>query len=178
MADRKLDGAWLVARPGGEVQAARPGRRKAFGKAAKELFLEWFAATANVRLSAEKAGVSFRTVYKHRMKDEAFAAAWDESLRQGYARLEAAMVERASSPPKLDVAGDLVAPETEAVDPTLTMALLKEYKRVLQAPGPAGASRRRGPVPRMATEQEVTVALTKRLQLFGIRIRNGDADVD
>src|SRR3982751_2480399 len=45
------------------VQARRTGGRKLFDRKRKEVFLEWFAATCNVRLSAGKAGVHEKTVY-------------------------------------------------------------------------------------------------------------------
>src|SRR3569623_1256795 len=38
-------------------QVRRTGKRKLFDRARKEVFLEWFAGTCNVVLSAEKAGV-------------------------------------------------------------------------------------------------------------------------
>jgi hypothetical protein len=71
------------------VQVASAGSRKLFDARRREVFLEWFAATCNVRLAAAKAGVAYQTVFKHRMKDPAFAADWDVALAQGYARLEA-----------------------------------------------------------------------------------------
>jgi hypothetical protein len=38
-----------------DVQVARTGGRKLFGEERRGVFLEWFAATANVSLSAEQA---------------------------------------------------------------------------------------------------------------------------
>src|SRR5439155_25855891 len=61
----------------------------------KEVFLEWFAATCNDRLSAGKAGVHEKTIYKHLLKDPAFEEAWFRALRLGYARLEARVLQEA-----------------------------------------------------------------------------------
>src|SRR5439155_1691908 len=64
-----------------------------FDKAKRQTFLEWFAATCNAKQAARRAGVAYSTVYRHRMEDARFAAAWDLALEQGYARLEAKLLE-------------------------------------------------------------------------------------
>lgn len=152
------------------VQAVRIGARKLFDAGAKRIFLEWFAATSNVKLSAEKAGVANQTVFKHRMKDPAFAEAWDRALQQGYARLEAAVVERAQQAQPIAIDGDLEAPEYDAVDPVLAMQLLKEHRRTVDAPTPFGVSRKPGR-PEPASTAEVREALARRLHVFGIQMR-------
>ena len=59
-------------------QATRTGGRKLFDARRKAIFLEWFAATCNVKLSAEQADICYHTAFKHRREDSAFAEAWDE----------------------------------------------------------------------------------------------------
>lgn len=152
-----------------KAQVARAGKRKLFDAKAKAIFLEWFAATCNVCLSAAKAGVAYQTVFKHRMKDEAFAEAWDRCLAQGYARVEAKMLETKAKP--IDVEGDLDAPELEELDPMLGLQLLREHKRSLPGSAtPFGRPRKAGRAPRVATNDEVRKALVKRLVAFGIRV--------
>lgn len=151
------------------VQVVRVGRRKLFNAARKKLFLEWFAATSNVKLSAEKAGVAYPTVFKHRMKDPDFADAWDRALKQGFARLEAELLQRMLCA-RIEVDGDMEVPETEGFDPALAMQLLKEHRRSVDAPTPFGASRKPGR-PQGMSREEVCAELVKRLVVFGIRVR-------
>lgn len=80
------------------VQVRRAGKRKLFDKARKETFLLWLAGTCNVVLSAEKAGVCDKTVYKHLLKDEAFVEAFVRALQVGYLRLEARQMQEAHQP--------------------------------------------------------------------------------
>jgi hypothetical protein len=75
-----------------ELQVA-PSGRKLFDKARKRVFLEWFAGTANLSLSARKAGVHYRTVLRHRMEKPAFREAFDQALEQSTPRLRAWLVE-------------------------------------------------------------------------------------
>lgn len=162
------------------VQVRRTGGRKLFDKRRKEVFLEWFAATCNVRLSAGKAGVCDKTVYKHLAKDEAFFEAFGRALQLGYVRLEARILQEAHgadvrptpAPPcqggeqlEVRVLDDQLA--EEHFDPQLAIQLLREHKRHL--PGSAD-TRKAGAVPRGATAKEIADALTKRLKAFAVRV--------
>jgi len=80
------------------VQVRRTGGRKLFDKAAKELFLEWLAATCNASLAAEMAGVAYQTPFKHLQSDPAFEEAFGRALRIGYVRLEARVLQEAHQP--------------------------------------------------------------------------------
>ena len=72
-------------------------RRKLFGKARQEAFLEHLAATCNVTASAAAADICVGSVYRERMRNPEFRAAWGQALEQGYARLEAALLARAAA---------------------------------------------------------------------------------
>jgi len=160
------------------VQVVRAGERKLFDRRAKSVFLEWFAATCNVVLAAGKAGVAYQTVFKHRMKDRAFAEAWDRCLAQGYARVEAQMLETevAGAGAGFDPDGDLDAPELQKIDPQLGLALLREHKKSLGTGAtPFGAARKQGRQPKIATNEEVRAALVKRLAVFGMRVVREEA---
>ena len=181
------------------VQVRRAGRRKLFDAARKETFLEWFAATCNLRLSAGKAGVCEKTVYKHLLKDAGFAEAALRALRVGYFRLEARSMQEAYSvfgqsgalaeggpstasggppPPgklgeeyEVRILDDAVA--EEHFDPALAMQLLREHRRHL--PGSAEKRPAQRTTARAASSEEVAEALAKRLKGFAVRVRGDGA---
>ncbi|HTU12597.1 MAG TPA: hypothetical protein VMG08_17030 [Allosphingosinicella sp.] len=70
-------------------------RGKRWTDAAEELFLDRLAASCNVTLSAKACGFSREAIYARRRREPRFAQRWDEALRIGYPRLEAALVEAA-----------------------------------------------------------------------------------
>lgn len=63
-----------------------------WSKAKREAFLDHLAGTANVRASAEVAGVTPPSVYHLRRKDEDFAEEWRKALALGYDMLETALL--------------------------------------------------------------------------------------
>ena len=58
-------------------------------------FLRALAKTPSVTFAAKAAGVSRRTVYDHRERDEEFAAKWDDALNQSLDALEHEVYQRA-----------------------------------------------------------------------------------
>jgi hypothetical protein len=158
------------------AQVARTGSRKLFDGRRRAVFLEWFAATCNVKLSAERAGVAYQTVFKHRMKDEAFADAWDRALQQGYAYLEARVLQEAlgvEGRPSTSLGTNGLSEEEatlveEAFDRELAIALLREHARRL--PGAGDKRKNQRTTARAATNQEVQAALVKRLKAFALRV--------
>ncbi len=157
-----------------KVQLTQPGRRKLFGRAARQDFLEWFAATANLGWSARQAGFNYKTVLKHRMKDPVFAEAYDRALEQGYARVEAQQLETriaADAEAPVGIEGDRDAPEMQQLDPDRALALLREHGRYLSGRrAGAGEARKQGRRPRVATNAEVRTELEKALKVFERRI--------
>ena len=151
-----------------KIQLARTGGRKLFNKAAQRVFLEWFAATCNVKWSAEMAGFNYKTVLRHRMNDAHFAEGWDRAVRQGYARLEAKVIETRRKETPIGIEGDWDAPEMDEIDPHLALAILREHKREI-----AGV-KKPGRAPSVASNAEVFDALVKRLRAFGIRVEEED----
>lgn len=61
---------------------------------AEELFLNHLAATANVGASAKACGFSAQALYSRRRNDGAFLQRWDVALAQGYAHMEALLLQR------------------------------------------------------------------------------------
>lgn len=145
------------------VQVVREGSRKRFDAKRQAVFLDWFAATCNVALAAEKAGVAPQTVFKHRMRDAAFAAAWQDAIAQGYARLEAELLHAATAAAGAEVEG---APEAapEPVTPAVKLGLLKEHRAREARPRPVRAVG-------ALDEAQLRAALVKRLVVFGLRVR-------
>ena len=157
------------------VQLTQPGKRKLFGKAARQDFLEWFAATANLGWSARQAGFNYKTVLKHRMNDPVFAEAYDRALEQGFARLLAQQlateIEEGAEAP-IGIEGDRDAPAMQQQDPDRALLLLREHGRYLGGRrAGAGEARKQGRRPRVATAEEVRVAVAKALAAFEKRVR-------
>jgi hypothetical protein len=171
-ADEKAEppsGHGFVVRPGKhrDMQVARVGKRKLFDKKRRKVFLEWFAATGNCVFSAAKAGVSDKTVWKHRVKDPAFREAFDVAMEQGSVRATARLMEDKATGP-IEVGGDLDAVELVPPDPVRVLDLVA---RIEAKRGGAVARRQKGRVPRIASNAEVEKALAKRLALFAKRQR-------
>jgi hypothetical protein len=147
-----------------EAQVRRNGGRKLFDEAAKLQFLEWFAATCNAGWAAERAGFNYKTVWKHRMNDPAFAEDYDRAEEQALARLRAKRLETKRKPLRRGIEGDWDAPEMDDIDPILAAQLLREHD------GRAGRPRKTGRTPRVARNAEVRAALVKRLGAYGVRM--------
>jgi hypothetical protein len=79
-----------VVRPDGKVIKGSEGR---WGKRTQEAFLAKLTLSANVRHSAKAVGFSTQAVYKRRLKDRHFAAAWDAAIEVGKASVQAYLVE-------------------------------------------------------------------------------------
>lgn len=79
---------------GGKKPQVRRATRASFTLKRQERFLAELAATCNVKRAAKRAGVSDNTVYRHRRQSAAFRAGWAEALKEAYANLELAMLER------------------------------------------------------------------------------------
>lgn len=155
------------------VQLKR-ARRAAFNKARREAFLNTLAATCNVRMAIEAAGVWRTTVYDARRRDAAFAALWQEALTIGYERLEAALLARAmgtdGSAPDFNFSDpEAILPEGK-IDTALGMQLLGRHRAAVQ-----GKPRATRPV-HVATAEETTAALIKKLAVLRRQIERGGAD--
>jgi hypothetical protein len=106
----------------------RPVRRARFDDRRKRIFLEHFAGTADVRASADAAGVSVSTVTAHRRDDPDFDAACEAALAIAYAALEAEAVRQRLEAQRKLADGLLPAGEmTQEFDRMLK--LLTRYER-------------------------------------------------
>ena len=114
-----------------------------FDEAAKQDFLEYFAASCNVRWAARRAGFSDKTIYKHLMKDERFREGFGRALEQGYIRLQAELLAKAMGTAAIAIDGDRDGPTGE-IDVELSLTLLREHARGLAMASGAGRGRRDG----------------------------------
>jgi len=148
-------------------------RRKLFKGKVKRTFLEWFAATANISLSARKAGIHYRTVLRHRMEDPAFAADMERALEVGIMRVRAWALELGE---EAGTEFDAAAVDMKPVNltPDMALQLLREDAR-RQASALKGTAfgPRPGRAPTVATSAEVREALTAALRAYGDRLRAG-----
>lgn len=76
---------------------AKSGRRRAvlFSKKRAAVFLTTLGEVCNVAAACRASGLSDTTVYRRRQSDPDFLAAWRGAVREGLARLEAEMLDRA-----------------------------------------------------------------------------------
>jgi hypothetical protein len=99
-------GEETVLRPDGKVARVGEGR---WSKRSEEAFLVELTATGSVRMAARAAGFSTAALYKRRLKDRHFCAAWDAAVEAGKARVQAYLVEAATrtfDPDELPIADD------------------------------------------------------------------------
>src|SRR4051812_38725208 len=140
-----------------------PTSRKLFDTAGRRVFLEWFAGTGNLSLSARKAGFHYRTVLRHRAEDPVFREEFDLALDQSEVRVRAWLTEAKdkgeeadegtgfdpSGPAELEAHG----PANLTVDQALQVMRNNNQRRAAAAEAAAG--RRRGAVCQIATNEEV-----------------------
>ncbi|MDT8758666.1 hypothetical protein MZO42_08145 [Sphingomonas psychrotolerans] len=106
----------------GRAQLVRVRAR--WSQEAEAVFLAELATTANVRAAAEAAGFSTTAIYRRRASCPAFRAAWDGALDQGYARIEALLIERACDGPSEVPAGDERAAQAMTNDQLMNLLRL------------------------------------------------------
>jgi hypothetical protein len=150
----------------------RRKRTTLFGKRRRQIFLEHLAATCNVTASARAAGVHVTTVYVCRMRDAGFRADWDAALVQGYARLEAALLERATSGrDRCQVRGDKIVEGPDApdqVDWEKGMELLRHHQR-----GMAGFTKAPRTKALRVPIDQVSDKLIRKFRALGVRPEAG-----
>ena len=117
---------------------SRPKRRRASSQniteAQVDKFFETLADTCNVVRSAEAAGFSATWAYRKRKRDAAFRNGWAHAVREGYAKLELVLLERAMvGTPKLvrtSKGGDRIMREYST---SLAVALLRRHAATADA---------------------------------------------
>lgn len=95
-------------------------------KGCRESFLTRLAETSNVAASARTAKMPVGSVYALRRKSPEFRAAWAEALAEGYARLEASLLEAALK--KVSGAVDVDELKRQAQGHRLGLSLLAQHR--------------------------------------------------
>lgn len=148
----------------------RRQRGDALTMAKRQTFLDVVAATANVTRAAAAAGVLPQTFYRLRQRDAGFAAAWDQSMDDGYAALEAMLLERALGAVE-QAPGDASRADPGEFDPKLAMLLLQRRDLRSKAPSNYGRRSRCKHVPMAEVERSLLrklKALRRRLEQAGV----------
>lgn len=101
-------------------------KRSGWTKAVRAAFLAKLAETANVAASAREAGMPVSSVYALRLKSPEFRCEWGEALAEGYARLEASLLEAALG--KARGTTDPDALKREAARHRLGLSLLAQHR--------------------------------------------------
>jgi hypothetical protein len=87
---------------GKERLRIRQASHQSIGPEQIESFFAELAGTCNVERSARMAGISKAWVYERRARDAQFRRRWADAVREGYAKLELILLERAiKGTPKL-----------------------------------------------------------------------------
>ncbi|HYG49235.1 MAG TPA: hypothetical protein VD846_14985 [Allosphingosinicella sp.] len=146
------------------VQLKRRRRGFSFDERRQQLFLDFFAGTADEDSAADSAGVSRQTVRAHMRRHPEFAALRDEALQHAYARLEAEAVRQRLAAQQrlrdnLEPAGE-IALEFERV-----MKLLARYDR---KDGRIGSRVHAASPARAVSFEEAIVQLDKALDALAI----------
>jgi hypothetical protein len=142
-----------------------------FTRTRRQTFLDHFAASCNMAASAAAAGVTDWTVRKALAADPAFAEGFDAALMVGYKAMEAEALcqqQEAQATYRLSPGGPEADPEAAARTFERTMQLLREYRR---RDGSIGRRPRGGIRPKVASAEEVRVAMAKALAAFEKRVR-------
>ncbi len=97
MAGRKQTGKKQsgLALDGGSRPRKREVSRQGWTATQERAFLSGLAGTCNVKLAAAQAEVSTSAAYVRRNNDAGFRKAWGAAIREGYAKLELMLLERA-----------------------------------------------------------------------------------
>lgn len=123
-----MAGSELVLIDGGEKARRRGPRGQDVSPEKIETFLITLGETCNVVMSARKAGFSSSWAYRLRKRDASFRAGWAEAVREGYAKLELVLLERAmNGTRKAIVARDGSTRIIREYSTPLAVALLKRH---------------------------------------------------
>jgi hypothetical protein len=134
---QKSGGGDLVVRPDGKLIRGSEAR---WGKRAEERFLLELTVSGSVRLAAKAAGFSTTAVYKRRLQDRRFAAAWEAAVETGKARVQAYLVEAATrtfDPDELPIADESEMPKV-SVGEAINIAKLRSAAPAQAAEEPDG----------------------------------------
>ena len=117
-------GEELIAHPDGKLIRASEAR---WSPRKEEVFLLELTVSGSVKLAARATGFSTTAVYKRRLKDKRFAAAWEAAVETGKARVQAYLVEAATrtfDPDELPIGDEREIPKV-SISEAINIAKLK-----------------------------------------------------
>ena len=139
--------------------ARKGGERVRWTRRMKAEFLDTLAATANVSLSAAAIGVDPVSVYALRRRDPAFLVEWGLALEQGYQLIETLLVGHVLA--SGGATGPLARPDDHPpIDFDAALRLLNQHRAAVTG---TGRTRRGGPTPQRASDDETNAAILKKL---------------
>ena len=175
-----IDGEELVVRGsnGRRAQVSR-ARLKQWTARGEARFLSVLSATCNVKMACNAVGLSVPSAYMHRYRWPGFAKAWDAAVEEGYASLEAAMLENAMAslePQDPRFADFEPAFPMEKMSPAHGMALLYMHKNKV-------ARDRSGETARLLEQRrteraKMTDRLLNNMRVYKERMDAGEMDAD
>jgi hypothetical protein len=150
----------------GRVQIRKSYMDK-FSVRRRATFLDHLAATCNVKIAAERSGVSPTAAYQWRRRDALFAEQWQAALEAGYTCLETMLLARARGMTELPE-GEVAVPDPAKMDTDLAIRLLGHHRR-----GVSGEKRAGGKMLSRASEDETNDAIIKQLRALRLRMEKG-----
>lgn len=139
--------------------ARKGGKRVRWTARMKAEFLDTLAATANVVAAANAIGVNPVSVYALRRRDPAFLAEWALALEQGYQMIETLLVGHVLA--SGDAVSPIARPDARApIDFDAALRLLSQHRAAVCG---GGRTRRGGPKPHRASDEETNAAILKKL---------------
>ena len=94
---KRVEPTGRLALDGRSSPKRRAASRQDISEEQFDIFFETLADTCNVALSAKAARFAPSWAYRKRRLDSAFRARWGQAVREGYAKLELVLLERAMS---------------------------------------------------------------------------------
>jgi len=169
-----LDGEELVVRGGNgrRVQIAR-ARMKQWTPRLEARFLETLAATCNVKAACAAVGLSVASAYQHADRWAAFANRWQAAVEEGYFRIEAQLLERATRSLSPDDAAAFAPTPVVSEADAFQQLYMHQHKVRGRGKAPGREPRRR-----LELRDEAVAALVKAMDRIEGRKRAGKAEVE
>ncbi|UVO55495.1 hypothetical protein [Sphingomonas sp. SUN039] len=167
-----IDGEEMVVRAGnGRRAVVARARLRQWTPRVEARFLGVLAASANVKLACEAAGLSVASAYVRRSKWPGFAERWKAALENGYVRLEFAMIEHACNTfePVIEFEPDLPMPPMGVDD---ALQVLRLHRHGVRGVGkPLRQLRVLPSIEAVQAEIERKVAALRRGRAAGLKFR-------
>lgn len=143
------------------------GKANGMRAAQRAAFLAELARTANVTAAAKAAGMATPAIYRLRAQDERFRADWHAALCEGYARLEAMLLEEALTRASATTSEGML--KARAQKHRLQLSLLAAHRASVRGERSGSVAARGG------TNAGAKAALLDKLDIMAVRAAAGTA---